>query len=145
MPMRIRFILLGKTRRAEVRAILDDYLGRIRRYTEAEIIELREASPASWRRVKVDSAALVVLLDDAGKQFTSSEFARWLGQQRDHGVREMVFLCGDAHGFPEELRQAARARLSLSTLTFSHELARIVLAEQVYRALTILAGHPYPK
>jgi 23S rRNA (pseudouridine1915-N3)-methyltransferase len=145
MPMKIRFILLGKTRRAEVRAMLDDYLGRIRRYTEAEVIELREASPASWRKVKVDSAALVALLDDAGKQFTSGEFARWLGQQRDRGVREMAFLCGDAHGFPEELRNAASAKLSLSTLTLSHELARVVLAEQIYRALTILAGHPYPK
>jgi 23S rRNA (pseudouridine1915-N3)-methyltransferase len=87
----------------------------------------------------------VVLLDADGKQFTSSQFARWLGDLRDRGARELVFLCGDAEGFPEDVRNTARQKISLSTLTMPHEFARVVLAEQIYRAFAILSGHPYPK
>jgi len=143
--MKIRLIMLGKTRRAEIRALLDDYSGRIRHYAEIEINELRDASPAALRKLKLDSAATIVLLDAAGKQFTSQQFARWLSDLRDRGIREVAFLCGDAQGFPPELRNAATHKISLSTLTMPHEFARVVLAEQIYRAFAILAGHPYPK
>jgi len=143
--MKLRLLMLGKTRREEIRALLDDYVHRIRRYAEIEVHELRDASPAALRRIKLPSSAVIVLLDAAGKQFTSQQFARWLGDLRDRGTRELVFLCGSAEGFPEELRASAKQKLSLSTLTMPHELARVVLAEQLYRAFTILAGHPYPK
>ena len=142
--MKIRLIMLGKTRRMEVRALLDDYLGRIRHYAEIEINEVPD-SPAALRKIKVGPAAAWVLLDAHGKQFTSGQFARWLAAQRERGTRELVFLCGDAEGFPAEWRAKATAQLSLSTMTLPHELARVVLAEQLYRALTILAGHPYHK
>ncbi|MGD1212062.1 MAG: 23S rRNA (pseudouridine(1915)-N(3))-methyltransferase RlmH [Candidatus Acidiferrales bacterium] len=143
--MKIRLLMLGKTRREEIRALLDDYVRRIRHYSEIEIGELRDASPAALRKLKIDSAATVVLLDAAGKQFTSQQFARWLGDLRDRGARELVFLCGDAEGFPSEIRAGAKQKISLSTLTMPHEFARVVLAEQIYRAFAILAGHPYPK
>lgn len=143
--MKIRLILLGRTRRAEIRALVDDYLGRIRHYAEIEITEVREGSDAALRKVKIEPGATTVLLDAAGKQFTSQEFARWLGELRDRGTRELVFLCGDAEGFPEALRREARQKLSLSTLTMPHEFARVVLLEQIYRGFAILAGHPYPK
>jgi 23S rRNA (pseudouridine1915-N3)-methyltransferase len=143
--MKIRLIMLGKTRRPEVRTIIDDYAARIRRFAEVQLTELREDSAASLRKLALDSAAMVVLLDDAGKQQTSAQFAKWLGEARDRGAREIVFLCGDAEGFPEVLRRRATQNLSLSSLTFSHELARAMLAEQLYRAFAILAGHPYPK
>jgi 23S rRNA (pseudouridine1915-N3)-methyltransferase len=68
-----------------------------------------------------------------------------LGDLRDRGTRELIFLCGDAEGFPDEIRAQARQRISLSTLTMPYEFARVVLAEQIYRAFAILAGHPYPK
>ncbi len=142
--MKIRLVTLGKTRRAEVRALLEDYVGRIRHYAEIELTELRD-SAAALRRFDPERNATIVLLDAGGKEFSSQQFARWLGEQRDHGARELVFLCGDAEGFPEALRRRATAKLSLSTLTFSHELARVMLAEQLYRAFTILSGHPYPK
>ena len=64
---------------------------------------------------------------------------------RDRGTRDLVFLCGDAEGFPDALRASAKHKISLSTLTMPHEFARVVLAEQIYRAFAILAGHPYPK
>ena len=143
--MKIRLIMLGKTRRQEIQTLLNDYLSRIRRYGGIEVQELREATPAALRKLKIDSSATLVLLDAAGKQFDSRQFARWLGDIRDRGDRELVFLCGDAEGFPEELRTAAGQKLSLSTLTMPHEFARVILVEQIYRAFAILAGHPYPK
>ncbi|HXQ97753.1 MAG TPA: 23S rRNA (pseudouridine(1915)-N(3))-methyltransferase RlmH [Candidatus Limnocylindrales bacterium] len=142
--MKIRLVLLGKTRRAECRVMLEDYVARIRRYTEVEVAEVREDS-AALQRLKFSPGAGVVLLDAAGKQHASADFAKWLGRERDRGVREIAFLCGGAEGFPEALRKQATNRISLSTLTMPHELARVVLAEQIYRGFAILAGHPYPK
>ena len=144
--MKLRLLMLGKTRREEARSLLDDYISRIRRYNEIEVTELRDASsPAALRKLKLDSSATIILLDADGKQFTSHQFAKWLGDLRDRGTRELVFLCGDAEGFPESLRDAAKQKISLSTLTMPHEFSRVVLAEQIYRAFAILAGHPYPK
>lgn len=137
--------MLGKTRREEARALVEDYFRRIRHYAEIDAHELRDASPAAIRKLKIAEGATVVLLDAAGRQFTSQEFARWLADLRDRGTRELVFLCGTADGFPEELRASAKHKISLSALTMPHEFARVVLAEQIYRAFTILAGHPYPK
>jgi 23S rRNA (pseudouridine1915-N3)-methyltransferase len=141
--MKLRLVMLGKTRREELRSLADDYLARIRRFTAVELTELRER-PA-FDRLKIDPAAVLVLLDASGREFHSRQFAQWLGGMRDRGVRELVFLCGDANGFPECWGERAQERLSLSPLTLSHELARVVLVEQLYRAFAILAGHPYPK
>jgi 23S rRNA (pseudouridine1915-N3)-methyltransferase len=143
--MKIRLVMLGKTRREEARTLLEDYTVRIRRYADVEIVELREASPTALRKLKFDPGAIIVLLDAAGKQFTSQQFAGWLGDLRDRGAREIDFLCGDAEGFPDELRAKIKQKTSLSTLTMPHEFARVILGEQIYRAFAILAGHPYPK
>jgi 23S rRNA (pseudouridine1915-N3)-methyltransferase len=143
--MKIRIVMLGKTRRPEIRLLIDDYAERIGRFAEVQLTELREDSAASLRKLALDSGATVVLLDDAGKNQTSSQFAKWLGETRDRGTREIVFLCGDSDGFPEALRRRATQKLSLSPLTYSHELARAMLLEQLYRAFAILAGHPYAK
>jgi 23S rRNA (pseudouridine1915-N3)-methyltransferase len=143
--MKIRLVMLGKTRRPEIRALVDDYVQRIRHYAEVEITELRDESPVTLRKLKIDPRAAVVLLDAAGKEFTSQSFACWLGDLRDRGVRELCFYCGAAEGFPPELSRGKAQRISLSTLTMPHEFARVVLAEQIYRAFAILAGHPYSK
>ena len=143
--MKIRLVMLGKTRRPEIRALVDDYVQRIRHYVEVEINELRDESPAALKKLKLDPAVVVVLLDAAGTQFTSQTFARWLGDLRDRGARELCFYCGAAEGFPAELSRGKAQRISLSTLTMPHEFARVVLAEQIYRAFAILAGLPYPK
>ena len=143
--MKIRLLMLGKTRRDEARALVDNYVTRIRHYADIEVTELRDPGPSVLRKLKLDSNATIVLLDAAGKQFTSQQFARWLGDLRDRGTRELVFFCGDAEGFPADLRASKKQKISLSTLTMPHEFARVVLAEQIYRAFAILAGHPYPK
>ena len=136
--------MLGKTRRPEMRAILEDYVKRISRSCPIEIIEVRDGA-AAIKKLDADRAATVVLLDAAGKAPDSNALAKWLGELRDRGTREVIFLCGDADGFPENLRPRAHQKLSLSAMTFSHELARVMLAEQLYRAFAILSGSPYPK
>lgn len=136
--------MLGKTRRPEMRALTDEYVKRISRHCPIEVTEVRDADTAI-KKLDADRAATVVLLDAAGKSFDSNSFAKWLGEYRDRGSRELLFLCGDADGFPESLRERAQQRISLSALTFSHELARVMLAEQLYRAFAILSGSPYPK
>ncbi len=136
--------MLGKTRRAELRAVLDEYVKRVSRYSPTEIVEVRDES-AMLKKLDADRAATVVLLDAGGKALSSEEFAKWLGELRDRGARELFFLCGDADGVPEAVRQRAQRKLSLSAMTFSHELARVMLAEQLYRAFAILSGSPYPK
>lgn len=136
--------MLGKTRRPEIRALLDGYIKRIAHHADVEAVELRDAS-AALKKVDAERSALVVLLDAAGQRYSSEEFAAWLGKLRDSGERRLVFLCGNAEGFPDSLRERARMKLSLGPLTLSHELARVVLAEQLYRAFAILSGSPYPK
>jgi 23S rRNA (pseudouridine1915-N3)-methyltransferase len=142
--MKIRLLMLGKTRRPEFRAILDDYVKRISRSCPIEITEVRDAN-AAIKKLDADRAATVLLLDATGKQRDSESLAKWLGEQRDRGAREVIFLCGDADGFPESLQQRVTQKLSLSPMTYSHELARVMLAEQIYRAFAILSGSPYPK
>ena len=142
--MRIHLLMLGKTRRTEMRAIIDDYVKRISHWCPVEITEVRDA-PATQKKLDADRAAAVVLLDAGGKNLDSNALARWLGELRDRGTGELIFLCGDAHGFPDDIRERAHHRLALSPMTFSHELARVMLAEQLYRAFAILSGSPYPK
>jgi 23S rRNA (pseudouridine1915-N3)-methyltransferase len=136
--------MLGKTRRAELRAVLGDYVKRVGRYAATEVVEVRDES-AMLKKLDAERAATVVLLDAGGKALNSEEFAKWLGELRDRGTRELIFVCGDADGFPEAVRERARQKLSLGAMTFSHELARVMLAEQLYRAFAILSGSPYPK
>ena len=136
--------MLGKTRRPEMRAILDDYVRRISRSCPIEINEVRDAD-AAVKKLDADRAATAVLLDAGGRSIDSNALAKWLGELRDRGTREIVFVCGDAGGFPESVRHRIPQKLSLSPMTLSHELARVVLAEQLYRAFAILSGSPYPK
>jgi 23S rRNA (pseudouridine1915-N3)-methyltransferase len=142
--MRLRLILLGKTRRPELRALFDDYIRRIGRSCPVEVNEVRDGQ-AAIRKLDADRAATPVLLDAAGKPEDSESLARWLGERRDRGTRELIFVCGDADGFSEPLRKRVTQKLSLSPMTYSHELARVMLAEQLYRALAILSGSPYPR
>jgi 23S rRNA (pseudouridine1915-N3)-methyltransferase len=142
--MKIRLILLGKTRRSELVVLLDEYVKRIGRSCPIEVTEVRDGE-AAVKKLDTDRAATAVLLDAGGKSYDSDSFAKWIGDQRDRGTREIVFICGDADGFPQPLRERVRQKLSLSAMTYSHELARVMLAEQIYRAFAILSGSPYPK
>ena len=124
--------------------MLQDYVKRISRSCPIEVVEARDAD-AALKRLDANRAAASVLLDAGGKVSDSEAFAKWIGDQRDRGLREIFFVCGDAEGFPESLRERVKQKLSLSAMTYSHELARVMLAEQIYRAFAILSGSPYPK
>jgi 23S rRNA (pseudouridine1915-N3)-methyltransferase len=136
--------MLGKTRRPEMRAVFEDYVKRISHQSPIEITEVRDGA-AVTKRLDSDRAATVMLLDANGKRFSSETFAKWIGDQRDRGTRELIFVCGDADGFPTALLERNHPKFSLSEMTYSHELARVMLAEQIYRAFAILTGSPYPK
>jgi 23S rRNA (pseudouridine1915-N3)-methyltransferase len=142
--MKLRLLMLGKSRRPELRTVFEDYVKRIGRSCPVEVNEVRDGA-AAIKRLDADKAATALLLDAGGKPQDSEALSRWLGEQRDRGTREIILVCGDADGYPESLRKRVVQTLSLSPMTYSHELARVMLAEQLYRALAILAGSPYPK
>jgi 23S rRNA (pseudouridine1915-N3)-methyltransferase len=102
-----------------------------------------EALFGKFEKQRSRMAPVLVLLDSRGKQHSSEQLAEWLGRQRDQGQQLIVFAVGPADGWTEEARKRANLLLSLGAMTLPHELARVVLSEQIYRAFTILSGHPY--
>ena len=146
--MKLRLVFLGKTRNPHLRALIEDYRRRLAHYAPLELVEWKstEAGPAVLGPARGKSGSgLVVLLDAAGRSFTSQEFAGWIARQLNAGPKQIVFLLGGAEGFPEESKRQADLLLSLSPLTLPHELARVLLLEQLYRAFALLREHPYPK
>src|SRR3981189_100042 len=105
--MKICLLMLGKTRRPEMGSGLEDYVKRISRSCPIEIADVREA-PAALKRLDANRAAASVLLDAGGKVNGSEGFAKWLGEQRDRGIREMIFVCGDADGFSDSVRERVK-------------------------------------
>ncbi len=143
--MKLQIAWIGKTKEPAIRALTEEYLKRIARYLPAESHEvsgepalLQLTSKAAGR-----TAPVLVLLDARGRQFTSEEFAELLRAQQDRGTQNLFFGVGPADGFSDEARHCADLILSFGKMTLAHELARIVLLEQIYRAFTILKGHPY--
>jgi 23S rRNA (pseudouridine1915-N3)-methyltransferase len=125
--------------------LLTDYTTRAARYlpTESVLFETEATLISSLERNAGRTRPFVVLLDSRGKQLSSEEIATTFGDHRDQGTQRLVFAIGPADGWTEQSRRRADLLLSLGRITLPHQLARVVLAEQVYRALTILAGHPY--
>jgi 23S rRNA (pseudouridine1915-N3)-methyltransferase len=143
--VKLQIAWIGKTKEAAFRALTEEYLRRISRYVAAEshemssedgLLDLAETTSGRTRPV-------LVLLDARGRQFTSEEFAGLLRDQQDRGTQNLFFGVGPADGFSDRARGAADLILSFGKMTLAHELARIVLLEQIYRAFTILKGHPY--
>jgi 23S rRNA (pseudouridine1915-N3)-methyltransferase len=125
--------------------VLQTYAKRIAKYTAVELpayaSEAAFLQSLATRRAR--TTPYLVLLDTRGQQFTSEQLAQWLGKQRDEGRQNVIFAIGPADGWSEEARKRANLLLSLGPMTLPHELARVVLSEQLYRAFTILSGHPY--
>lgn len=129
----------------EFEALTRVYIQRIHPYfaCEATVARSEEAFLDWLDRQQGRTPAFAVLLDSRGKQMSSEAFAAWMGTRRDDGTQHLVLAIGPANGWSEAARQRGRLLLSLGPMTLAHALARVVLAEQVYRACTILAGHPY--
>ncbi len=153
--MRLRLIWVGKTRDERLRALVEDYLKRLRRFARCEVVELREGRGGD-ERVRLEeegkritaslaSDALTVLLDVGGRQWSSRELAAQVEGWQGRSVKEVAFVVGGHSGVSGEVRARADLRWSLSRLTLTHEMARVLLAEQLYRAFTIVRGVPYQK
>jgi 23S rRNA (pseudouridine1915-N3)-methyltransferase len=126
-------------------AVIQGYLTRCQAFARCETEAFRtEGAMLEWLgRQQGRTPPLAVFLDSRGRQMSSEVFAAWLGARRDDGTQHIVFAIGDADGWSEEARSGAQLLLSLGPMTMAHSLARLVMAEQIYRAFTILTGHPY--
>lgn len=148
--MKLVVAAVGRAKEREVRAMLDDYYARIRRYAQWEEVELEDGREDKLTEsvLKVMAAqkgrAELVALEVTGKQFTSEQFARKIGDRMD-AAAVPVFLIGGAEGIPDALSAKAAWKISLGPMTLPHRLARVILAEQVYRAFSILRGEPYAR
>lgn len=142
--MKLRIAWIGKTKEPAIAGLTEEYLKRISRYSPVEGIALRdEADLLAKFGLSAKTKSTLILLDSRGKEFSSEEFAKFLGDYQERHPLPLVFAIGGADGFGAETRSAAQHVLSLGRMTLAHELARVVLLEQVYRAFTILKGHPY--
>ncbi len=142
--MRLTIAWIGKTKESAIRELTSEYLKRIGRYVSADGREM--ADEASLLRLDSKSgrtAPVRVLLDSRGKQLSSEELAEFLREHQDRGTQELIFAIGPPNGWSEAARKQATVSLSLGKMTLPHELARVVVLEQLYRGFTILAGHPY--
>ncbi|HYP13126.1 MAG TPA: 23S rRNA (pseudouridine(1915)-N(3))-methyltransferase RlmH [Bryobacteraceae bacterium] len=139
--MKVFVYFIGKPRDAASNAIAAEFLKRAGRYASCEMREVHPDRFDPWQR---HPSAAKVMLDPAGKRWSSQDFTDWIARAEMEG-RDQVFILGGADGLPANWRDRADVLLSLSPMTFPHELARAMLAEQIYRAFTTLRGHPYPR
>jgi len=147
-PVKIKVAWIGKTREPAVQSLTDEYLTRISRYAEIEGVAVKDEAAllalarGEGRGERGKERYKLVLLDAHGKQFSSEELAAMLEREQVNAI-PLLFAIGGSDGFTDEARRVARLALSLGKMTLPHELARVVLVEQIYRAFTILKNHPY--
>jgi 23S rRNA (pseudouridine1915-N3)-methyltransferase len=154
--MKIRLVMIGKTKERFTEEGYLFYRKRIENYLPFEdmiipgIRNSRNFSPEEFKQKEgemlmklTNEGDFVVLLDERGKQFTSNEFAQFIQQRMNSGIKTLTFVIGGAYGFSDGAYKAAAAKIALSSLTFPHQLVRIIFAEQLYRAMTILRNEPY--
>jgi 23S rRNA (pseudouridine1915-N3)-methyltransferase len=153
--MRLRLIWIGKTKNVHIRGLFDDYLSRLENFTRCEITELRESgSRTEYKVLEEDSRNIVgairsdspaVLLDVKGESWSSTELAQKLERWQVQGTKELTFIIGGHYGVLPNVKQLVTNSWSLSRLTFTHDMVRVLLIEQLYRAYTIIQGLPYHK
>lgn len=154
--MKITLLVIGKTDKPFINKGLEIFSKRLNRYFPFEIREIKDlknTSSLSSKEQKQKEASLVrknlkpedhlILLDEKGKEFTSVEFASFIQGKMNMGIKNLVFAVGGPYGFSEEIKKQASGKISLSQMTFSHQLIRLIFAEQLYRAMTILNNEPY--
>ena len=154
--MKIELILVGKTSKSYFQDAIEEYVKRISRYISFDvkiIPDLKNSKNLSEKQIKelegvtvlkqIDSSDYVVLLDDKGKSFTSKEMAIWLEQKQAQSMKKMVFVIGGAYGFSADVYTRTNEKISLSKLTFSHQIVRPIFLEQLYRCFSIINGERY--
>jgi len=151
--VRLRVLWVGKTQQEWVRAGIEEYACRIRRYLPLDVTEVREEKGGGEETLRekecerlskhLPKNSRLVLLDERGTEMTSPQFASFIGGCRDRGVPELAFAVGGAYGFSQGFRARADTAIALSLMTFTHQMVRIFLLEQIYRGCTILNREPY--
>lgn len=151
--MKIKIVWIGKTKERAIQELTEEYLKRISRYVPVEGVAVRDeaallemcgrSSSGKGARGSASERSTLVLIDSRGKSLSSEEFAKFLQDYQDRNPLPLVFAVGSADGFGETSRAVAQQAISLGKITLAHELARVVLLEQIYRAFTIIKGHPY--
>ena len=153
--MKLRVVWIGKTRSKELSSLIDDFLERLRRFVPTEITEIRDPRAGSDKRqlsaeaerllAALDSNDRVVILDATGQSWSSPQLAQFVGKHLGNDPRRLTFVIGGYGGMTEDVKARAERRWSLSPLTFTHEMTRVLVVEQLYRAMCILKNHPYSK
>jgi 23S rRNA (pseudouridine1915-N3)-methyltransferase len=156
--MRIRFLWIGRTKNASIKSLVNNYLERIRHMIFCEVVEARDLSKRRQLHAAdritaegeelakhVPASSRLVTLDETGIQFTSRDFASWLESEQDGGTRTITFLIGGPEGLSPVISSRAHLKLSMGRMTWTHEMCRVLLLEQVYRAFCILSRIPYHK
>ena len=154
--MKITLLTVGKTDRDWVKQGLELYISRLKHYIPfslVEIPELKNVSALSTEQIKVKEGELIlknirpgddlILMDERGKMYTSTEFAKVLQDKISYIGKDIIFVIGGAYGFSQAVYDRANSKISLSKMTFSHQMVRTIFAEQLYRAFTIMRGEPY--
>jgi 23S rRNA (pseudouridine1915-N3)-methyltransferase len=154
--MKFKLITIGKTNKSYFLEAEQEYLKRLAKYIQFEKTELSDVKNAKSLTenqlkmeegklilAKVDKGSLLILLDENGKEYRSPDFAKWMREEMNRGHKTITFVIGGAYGFSEEVYAAAKLKMSLSQMTFNHQMVRMFFIEQVYRAFTILNNEPY--
>jgi 23S rRNA (pseudouridine1915-N3)-methyltransferase len=150
--MKFRFVWIGKTKDRNWKALQDEYLGRLSHFVRCEVTEIRDSAAHETKEIEgkrmldvLNPKGFVCLLDVSGKQIGSDGLASEIEKWQLRGLKDVNFLIGGAEGVSAEVSDFADFRLSLSFMTFTHDMARVILLEQLYRAFTIIKGFPYQK
>lgn len=154
--MKIEVLVIGKTKSDYLRRGIEEYLKRLNHYIQCRIVELPEtktsvATTEAMQKTNegkqmlayFDTSDMVVLLDERGNQPSSREFATYIQKHMASGIKRLIFVVGGPYGFSDEVYARARGKISLSRMTFPHDMVRLVFVEQLYRAMTILRNEPY--
>jgi len=154
--MQIKLLAIGKTDHSAIQTLLDEYIKRLNFYTKFEFEAI--ADPKNLKNLsqtlqkekegelilkRIASADELILLDENGKQFSSMDFSQYIQKKMNSGLKTLVFVIGGPYGFSESVYQRANGKISLSKMTFSHQMVRVFFTEQLYRAFTILKNEPY--
>lgn len=154
--MTVKIICIGKTDNKALDGLVQDYLKRLKFYIKTDFIIIpdiknRKTLSADQQKTNegelilkhINTSDFVVLLDERGKQYTSIQFSEFLSKKMVSGLKQLVFIIGGPYGFSDEVYKKAQAQMSLSKMTFSHQMVRLFFVEQVYRAFTIIRNEPY--
>jgi 23S rRNA (pseudouridine1915-N3)-methyltransferase len=154
--MKIKFLVIGKTDADYLKQGIDEYIKRLKHYLPFEMIvipdlkntknlteDIQKQKEGELISNQIDNSDFVVLLDEKGKKYSSVSFSQFIEKKMITGIKSLTFIVGGPYGFSQQVYQKCNAKLSLSDMTFSHQMVRLLFIEQFYRAMTIIRGEPY--